>query len=365
MPKLPKRRADIRLIGRVLGGRVHSARRSVKFRHFDQGRLRQTIEVEPGIQLIRSADPLRPKRNLVFAAVGDRLARHQRRLDVVVHVPGGAGGDEPHDMVGRVVRVDDHSAVAMVADRPPMRRIRLERAVLEHLSSGTAGILDHADVVQEDFAGLQQPEYEFVPPSIGPDGTGAGCAPIGDGLPLGVGCFVAGGPRFGHGIVGVGIAQLETGSAAVGKSRPTPPFVVVDFIGRIPQGILQHDTVADVRELPREIADDPDRVVLCPKRRGVLGHDEILPGGQRCLGGEFVLDRVLKRPTAQINRQLATIEQFDPFLGRVLARLTANRLDGRMMVHDFVDHDRIIQREVIGRGRRGHVGNEPTPRSVR
>jgi len=74
---------------------------------------------------------------------------------------GGARGHQPQHMICRIVGIDDHLAVPMVADDPPVADAVFKVGRGYQLRVGTAGILDDTDVVefiveQQFQLGIQQ-----------------------------------------------------------------------------------------------------------------------------------------------------------------------------------------------------------------
>ena len=93
----------------------------------------QAVEVEPRVNLVRAGQPFGAKRDFVFASVHDCRAIGQRRFGVVVHVFGGADGNQVQDMVGGIVRVN-HDFAAMIADDSPGGRAVFKQTVLEEFA---------------------------------------------------------------------------------------------------------------------------------------------------------------------------------------------------------------------------------------
>ena len=128
MLKIGEGGADVRFVAGI-----SRARRAIERGNFEQRDLRQAVEIEPCVQLVRAGQPLGAKRNLVFAAIHHGRAAGQRRLGVIVHVLGRTEGDEMKDMVDRIVRVNDDLA-AMIADDAPGCGAAFEGTVLNQFS---------------------------------------------------------------------------------------------------------------------------------------------------------------------------------------------------------------------------------------
>ena len=202
MGKLLERRAHVRHVSRVL-----SAGSAVEERNFEQGRPRQSVEIEPGVELVRASEPSGPEGDFVLFAVDHSCPASQGRLHVVVHVLGGAGRDQVEDRVRRIVGVLDHLATAVVSQEAPVIRAAVEAAVLNQLLGSGRRSLHHAHVVHQGFSSIEEPEVELVP---------AGGADIGRGDPAvlvrpprGLPGLSARRPSFGRGVVRPRVRELE------------------------------------------------------------------------------------------------------------------------------------------------------------
>jgi hypothetical protein len=76
---------------------------------------------------------------------------------------------EVEDVVGGVVGVCLHEAVAVIAQYAPGRETRLEGAVLQQLDRGGIRRFDHLQVIEQTLARVQQAELEFIPDSWAED----------------------------------------------------------------------------------------------------------------------------------------------------------------------------------------------------
>src|ERR1039458_6516070 len=122
------------------------------------------------------------------------------------------------DVVGGIGRVGLDAAMVVVAEEAPTGESVLEIAVTDEWDGIVGRRLHDADVIHQAFAVAEKAKDEIVPLRRAHDGLGDGTVAVR--LPGGLGRFVAGGPGLGIGVVGVGVAQLETRAASVGIQRP-------------------------------------------------------------------------------------------------------------------------------------------------
>ena len=247
---------------------------------------------------------------------------------MIVHVLGRAGGHDVQHLVVRIVGIDNHlrAAVAAVrAERSPggrisADRVRFERAVLDELHGCNAGPLDDADVVDQQFALVEQPEDKFAKAAGVVAGAVRGDAAIGVRPPLGSPGFIAGRPGLGHRVVGRRIAQFEARSAAVGIRAPTSAVVIMHLVGRVTAGVFQHDPFPAIGERAGKIADDLDVGILRGEFHGIASDDQILARRDRRSQRKIEPDPVVESPTRQVDRVATPVEQFDPLLIRLAER---------------------------------------------
>jgi hypothetical protein len=66
-------------------------------------------------------------------------------------------------VVFRVFWVDNHRTPAVITENPPARCTLFEVAILEELSRRIVGRLDHSEVVDKNFTGVEKTDDELVP----------------------------------------------------------------------------------------------------------------------------------------------------------------------------------------------------------
>ena len=203
--------------------------------------LRHPVEIKPGVELVGSAQPTGLERYLIGQAVGHRAGIRKRPFDVVVHVFGGAGGMQIENMVRSIRGIDDDLGITVVAEETPGGGAGFEVAACEHRHRGAAGAFYHGDVIQQDFAFIEQAENEFLPLAVRTHHARGSHALIGECLPRAVAGLVAGDPGFRNRIVRMGIAQFEGGAATVRRVRPTPAVYVGQLVRRIVGGVQKLD----------------------------------------------------------------------------------------------------------------------------
>ena len=135
------------------------------------------------MELTVAGDPACAEGDFVFPAVDDAV--FERGFDLIVHVFGGAGGDEAEDFVGGVAWFRDDATAAVVAAEPPCGG-GVEGRVVEFLEGGGGGEFDDADVIDPDFAGTEHAHVEFQPYGVGAVAGGGGGS-VGVGFPCGAG----------------------------------------------------------------------------------------------------------------------------------------------------------------------------------
>ena len=170
-----------------LGG-IHQPGRACGQRRIQYRGAGRPVEIEPAVQQIRPTEPTHPVADPVGLGTVDSDetgSAFQGGLRVIVHVLGRSAGREMEHFVSGAVRIIDHFGVAMGSQHPPgTGGATAEVSILDQLPRGPIGVLDHRNVIQQDFPGIQQAEDEFViqrgiPLTIG---SGAGVA---DALPGG------------------------------------------------------------------------------------------------------------------------------------------------------------------------------------
>ncbi len=311
------------------------------------------VEVEAGVELPRTGDPLRPVADAVRRAVLDRRAARQRGFGVVVEVLGRAACRQVQRLVAAVVRIDDHFTVPVVADDAPLGRrrtgrVRLERSVLDQFRGRAPGVRDDADVVQQHFPGLQESQHELLPLSVGADGAGLGRYRVAVGPPGGAAALVAGGPGFRAGVVGARVAQFQARPIAVGIVRPRPVVVVPDDVGHIARCVAQFDPFPGVGEVLPVLSNQVRQAGVDGQHGGgVVGDDEKTTGRQHRPVREVEGDTVAQAPVREVDGAGAPVVQFDPRRVRFIVGI-----EGRGgVIHDLVDDDVLVEGEAIGLSR--------------
>ncbi len=248
MPEAVVRGADV-----VLEARIPSRGSAVAVGHLDQRCGLEPVEVKSRVQLVRPGQPFGSVRDLVLSTGYNRPPAGQRGLGVVVLVFGCAGGNQVKHAVSRRLGILDHDALpvpAVVADQPPSAgkaadRVGLEGPVLYQLEGRAVRVLDHADIVQQQFAVVEQPDDQLVPDVVA-DPVLGGDAPVHVGLPGALARLVAGRPGFGPSVIGVRVAKLQARTAAIGVGGPAAFVVVKDFVRGVAVGIDEQDQLPAV-----------------------------------------------------------------------------------------------------------------------
>ena len=302
VPQVGVSRTEIGHVSRVL-----CAGRAVKCRRIQQRCAGEAIEIEPRVELARAADPFCAKGNRIFAAVHYVAVVDEGGLTVVAHVLRAAGGDEAQHFVAGLIGIADDLAM-VIADDAPFVRAGVERAVLDQLHRRCARRFDDADVVEQDFALVEQAHYKFVPLSVGPDRARRRDAAIGIRVPRGAAALVAGGPRLARGIVSPRVTQFDARAASVGGFGPASVVEIVDYIRRVIGSVLQYNALARVGKLIRERPDDRDARKIHEQRRRILGHDEIAAGRNDSVRREAEVDAFVEPPAGEVHCIVGAIE---------------------------------------------------------
>ena len=171
-------------------------------------------------------------------------------------------------------------------------------------------------------------------------------------LPARASRFVARGPRFGRGIVGKGIAQLERRAARIGELRPRTVVAVEDLVHHVAEGVLQRDALPGVGKISAERANRGDAGMRGVEGRDILrDHDECA----RCQTagcGKGEADPAGQLPAGEIDRRAGPVEKLDPLLRTFHKRRRAVAVLRAAVIHDFVDHHACREHDVIGRAGR-------------
>ncbi len=169
-------------------GGIHQPRRASRQRRIQYRGAGRPVEIEPAVQQIRATQPTHPVADPVGLGTvdGDETgAAFQGGLRVIVHVFGRSAGREMQHLVSGTVRIIDHFGVTMRSQHPPgTGGATAEISVLNQLPGRSIRIFDHRNVIQQDFAGIQQTEDQFVI-ERGIRLTIGGRAGVADGLPGG------------------------------------------------------------------------------------------------------------------------------------------------------------------------------------
>jgi hypothetical protein len=293
----------------VAGPRIGSPRVAGRDRDRQRGRAGQAVEVQAGVEQARAGLPARAQRDAVGAAVGDAVAARQRDLDVVVHVLGRAGRDQAQDVVARLLGILDHRAVAMVADPAKAGAAALEVAAGAQLGRRGRRVDHDPDVVDQDHAGVEQPEHQLVPDPVGADRARRRHRLVLDGLPAAGCALVAGRPGLGRVGRGALVEPHQGRAATVGGLGPAPAVVVGDLLDGIAAGVADDQPIAAVGQAAGEAAHDrrPDVAVARGEGRRVAGDDQVAVGGDLRPGRDLVADRVDELPAADVERRGAAI----------------------------------------------------------
>ena len=265
------------------------------------------------MELIGTRDPAGAEGDFVFPAIDHRA--FEGGFHLIVHVFGGAGGDEAENFVGGVAGFSDDAAAAVVAAEAPCRGV-VEARVVQFLDGGGGGGFDDAEVIEPDFACAEEAHVEFDPLGIRAIGSG-GRAAVGIGFPCGAAGFIAGRPCAGGGIVRAEVAQFEGGAAAVRRFRPIAPVEVADFIDRVAAGVTQFESVTRSRERAREGTEEPGGWVGLGEGSGIEGDAGVFAGGEGCARGEGEVDSAAEVPSSEVDGLRAAVGDFDPFVIRL------------------------------------------------
>lgn len=126
----------------------------------------ELVEIEAGIQPRRTAHPAGAEAQTVIGGGTQRVERGavlQRGLAVIVHVFGGTRGHDAQHLVAGTGRMAtrNHAAgmAAVIAQQPPCRGAAAREGSVRHPLSGPGG---HTDIIDKDFARIQEAEDEFV-----------------------------------------------------------------------------------------------------------------------------------------------------------------------------------------------------------
>src|SRR4030095_12180123 len=106
----------------------------------------------------------------------------------------------------------------------------IEPTVGDKLFGSRRGGFDHADVVEQSFAGtVEQTKSQFVPQGWFTGLAGGSNTTPRERWPLRFGSFIAGLPRFGRGVIRPWIAQFEARAAAIGVFGPTAAIEITNL----------------------------------------------------------------------------------------------------------------------------------------
>ena len=336
-------------------GGIAPARRPTLGGHRQNGCLRYAIEVKAGVQVVVAREPLGSEGHLIGSAVGDAAPVGVGRLEVIVGRFGGARGHEVQDVVGRVVGVCLHEAVAMIAQNAPGGEPCLEGAVLQQLDRGGIRRFDDLQVIEQTLAGVQEAELEFIPHSWAEDAGGDDA--IGVIAPARPGGFVTGSPSLGLGVIGPGVAEFEARSPAVGITGPAPSVKEMDLVGDIAGGIRQNDRIIVVGVFARKRTHDSDAGIVGLHVANIVGYDQVAARREGRSGKKAESDATAERPAGQVNGVAPAVEEFHPGFGRILR--------GRCMVHNFVNDDVALEHEEVRSPRRRRGGITPGAGAIR
>ena len=297
-------------VGRV--GGVPRAGGSVKRGRGQRSRTRDAIEEEAGVHQVVPRDVPGPEGDFVKGAVQDRAPGGKRRLDVIVHVLLRSGRHEAQDVIAGVIRIKNNAAADVIAKGAPPGQAVLEVAIGDHLNGTTGRRLDHAEVINPCLAIAQHSEDEIPPGGIlTRRGAGRRNHAIAVGLPGSFARLGAGSPGFGLAVVGIRVAQFETGAAAIRIRGPASAVEVVDLIGGIAAGVAQDDFIPAPPQLPAEVPHDGDGRIEGPQIRRVLRHDEVA-AGRNGLAEEAIADAAAEFPVGEIHRVGALVVKLQP-----------------------------------------------------
>src|SRR5688572_31290917 len=98
---------------------------------------------------------------------------------MVMHVLGGTVRGKAKDTIRGTFGIADDGGLSMRAEEAPGGCAVFEISVLENLAFAAAGIFDDAEIVQQNFAGIEQAEDEFVPASGAAIGSSGGGITVG------------------------------------------------------------------------------------------------------------------------------------------------------------------------------------------
>ena len=168
----------------------------------------------------------------------------------------GPGRREMKDGVVRIGWIDNHLAVVS-ADRPPFVEPCFEVGVLDKRKCGAPRIFDDLNIVDQKFAGVEQPEAELIEGGGEIGSRGANCrATVGVCFPLGSQTLITRSPSFRFGVVRIRINQFKTRSSSIGEFWPTTAIVIMHLIHRIQLRVDQDDAFMPIVEPPCEITQD-------------------------------------------------------------------------------------------------------------
>ena len=140
-----------------------------------------------------------------------------------------------------------------------------------------------------------------------------------------------------------------------------PAGEIADLIGGVIIGVQENNRIAAAAELFLEVADDVDRRIERAQPGRILGHDEVAAGRDGFARGKLVTDPAAQLPAGQVNGIAAAVIEFEPRLRRWLGGRGGRGGHQAVMVHDFVDHDFVMEREAVRPAGSGLVGIQPRP----
>ena len=148
--------------------------------------------------------------------------------------------DHFEHMICGIIGINDDLTVTMIAEHAPMAvpTGRFKIAVLDQLLARAVGIANDGYIINQDFAGIEQPEAEFVP-KRGTEPLASHHA-VGHRLPGASPAFVTICPGVGTVVVGAGVNQFKTRAAAVA------PAIGIDanFVVHIARNVSEADCFA-------------------------------------------------------------------------------------------------------------------------